>query len=135
MTGDAEEMTVVAVERDFAHPVERVWRAIAQPEILSEWLLKNDFRPEVGHRFKFRAEWGEIDCKVVEVEPHRRLAYKWSALDVETVVTFTLEPIPNGTRLRMEQIGFRPDQKQARGGAKGGWSGFFDNLQDTLDSQ
>jgi uncharacterized protein YndB with AHSA1/START domain len=135
MTGDAEKTTVVAVERVFAHPVERVWRALSQPEILAEWLLKNDFRPEVGHRFKFSAEWGDIDCKVLEVEPHRRLAYKWSAFDVETVVTFTLEPISNGTRLRMEQVGFRPDQKQARGGAKSGWSGFFDDLQDTLDSQ
>jgi uncharacterized protein YndB with AHSA1/START domain len=133
MTGDQGETRSVVVERVFSHPPEKVWRALTQPEIMVDWLMQSDFRLEVGHRFRFQAEWGEIDCKVVEIEPQRSLAYSWSAFDVETVVTFTLEPTARGTRLRMEQSGFHADQKQALGGAKSGWATFFDNLQRALD--
>lgn len=133
MTSHHTETRKVIVEREFAHPPEKVWRALTQPEIIADWLMKSDFRLEVDHQFRFQAEWGEIECKVVEIAPQRTLAYSWSAFDVETVVTFTLAPTGRGTRLRMEQTGFRPDQKQALGGAKGGWAAFFDNLQRTLD--
>lgn len=37
-----------------------------------------------------------------------------------------------GTRLRLEQSGFRPDQKQAYGGAKAGWPQFFAKLEQVL---
>jgi uncharacterized protein YndB with AHSA1/START domain len=48
------------------------------------------------------------------------------------VVTFTLTPTRTGTLLRMEQSGFRPDQKQAFGGAKVGWQQFFGKLEEVL---
>ncbi|RNF33510.1 SRPBCC family protein [Paracoccus methylarcula] len=132
MTGGQNETVSVVVEREFAHPPERVWRALTQPELLADWLMRNDFRAEQDHRFQFRAEWGEVDCQVLEVRPMHSLSYTWSAFDVDTVVTFTLEPMAEGTRLRMEQTGFRPNQKQALGGAKGGWAAFLVNLERTL---
>lgn len=135
MSGTQGEVRRVIVERDFVHPPERVWRALTQPELLADWLMRSDFRAEPDHPFRFYAEWGEIDCKVLEVRPMHSLSYTWSAFDVETVVTFTLLPTASGTRLRMEQTGFRPDQKQALGGAKGGWVAFFDNLDGTLSRQ
>jgi uncharacterized protein YndB with AHSA1/START domain len=42
---------------------------------------------------------------------------------------FTLTPTRSGTHLRMEQTGFRPDQRQAYGGAQAGWQKFFANLE------
>ena len=66
------------------------------------------------------------------------LAYTWNfahddaAYNLQSVVTFTLTPTSTGTRLRMEQSGFRPDQKQAYQGAKGGWQQFFANLEQVL---
>jgi uncharacterized protein YndB with AHSA1/START domain len=48
------------------------------------------------------------------------------------VVTFTLTPTRTGTHLRMEQVGFRPEQRQAFGGAKGGWRQHFDKLEQVL---
>jgi uncharacterized protein YndB with AHSA1/START domain len=48
------------------------------------------------------------------------------------VVTFTLTPTGTGTHLRMEQSGFRADQKQAFGGAGVGWRQFFDKLEQVL---
>ena len=47
----------VIVERDITHPPEKVWRALTQPHLIAEWLMKNDFIPVVGHRFTFPADW------------------------------------------------------------------------------
>ncbi|CAM8628040.1 COG3832 Uncharacterized conserved protein [Paracoccaceae bacterium] len=133
MTGADRQTRSVVVEREFAYPPERVWRALTQPELLADWLMQSNFQLVIGHAFSFSAEWGPIDCRVEEIKQHKKLSYTWSAFDVATVVTFTLEPTSAGTLLRMEQSGFRLNQKQALGGAKGGWSAFFENLQGTLD--
>ena len=47
-------------------------------------------------------------------------------------MTFTLTPIAEGTHLRMEQSGFRHDQKQAFGGAHAGWKQFLEQLESVL---
>ena len=135
MTG-ARSDTVV-IERDLAHPPEKIWRALTQPHLIAEWLLKNDFAPVAGHRFSLHVEpqphWdGVITCEVRVVEPHRRLSYSWAALGLDSVVTWTLTPIPAGTRLRMEQVGFRPDQKQAHAGAQYGWQKYLAALERLL---
>lgn len=101
--------------------------------------MKNDFKPEVGHSFKLRGEWGGVlDCEVLTLEPNKTLAYTWdfkhddAAFSLKSVVTFTLTRTGAGTHLRMEQRGFRPDQKQAYGGAKHGWAQFLANLEKVL---
>ena len=132
MTETAAQTLTVVVERDLPHPPEKVWRALTQPHFIEEWLMKNDFKPAVDHRFNFRAEWGAVECQVLEVEPSRRLSYSWAAFGLESVVSWTLTPTSGGTRLRMEQTGFRADQKQAYAGAKGGWSEFMTNLERVL---
>jgi uncharacterized protein YndB with AHSA1/START domain len=48
------------------------------------------------------------------------------------VVTFTLTPTHAGTLLRVEQVGFRPEQKQAYGGAHAGWKQFLAKLEQVL---
>jgi uncharacterized protein YndB with AHSA1/START domain len=133
------ESLSVIVEREIAFPPEKVWRALTQPHLIGEWLMKNDFEPVVGHNFKLNGEWGGVlDCEVLAIEQDRTLAYTWNfrhedaAYDLRSVVTFTLAPTNTGTRLRMEQKGFRPDQKQAYGGAKHGWQQFLANLEQVL---
>jgi uncharacterized protein YndB with AHSA1/START domain len=133
------ETRSVVVERDLAHPPEKLWRALTQPHLIAEWLMQNDFVPNVGHRFRLSGEWGGVlDCEVLTVEPHKTLSYTWghthadAAFDLQSVVTFTLTPTSTGTHLRVEQTGFRPDQKQAFGGANAGWRKFLANLEDVL---
>jgi uncharacterized protein YndB with AHSA1/START domain len=133
------ETRSVVVEREFAHAPEKLWRALTQPHLMQEWLMKNDFAPQAGHRFKLTGDWGGVlDCEVLEIEPNRTLSYTWDfvhedpAYNLKSVVTFTLEPTATGTRLRMEQAGFRPDQKQAFGGAHAGWKQFLDKLEGLL---
>jgi uncharacterized protein YndB with AHSA1/START domain len=139
MTETATETRSVIVERDIPFPPEKLWRALTQPHLIEAWLMKNDFQPVVGHQFKLRGEWGGVmDCEVLTVEPGRTLAYRWDfahddpAYGLKSVVTFTLTPTGAGTHLRMEQKGFRPDQRQAFGGAQAGWTQFLAKLEQLL---
>jgi uncharacterized protein YndB with AHSA1/START domain len=133
------EIRSVVVERDIPHPPEKLWRALTQPHLIEEWLMKNDFAPAVGHRFKLRGEWGGVlDCEVLAIEPNRSLSYTWDhahddpAFNLKSVVMFTLTPTSAGTHLRVEQSGFRPEQRQAFGGARQGWEAFLSKLEDVL---
>ncbi|MEO7177627.1 MAG: SRPBCC domain-containing protein [Allosphingosinicella sp.] len=139
MNEAAAQARSVVVEREFPHPPEKLWRALTQPHLIGEWLMKNDFAPIVGHRFNLSGDWGGVlDCEVLVVEPDEALSYTWNfahadpAFDLESVVTFTLVPTGAGTRLRMEQSGFRPEQKQAFGGARVGWQQFLGKLDQLL---
>jgi len=131
-TSSTAETRSVVVERDISHPPQKIWRALTQPHLIAEWLMKNDFQPVVGHGFKLSADWGSVDCQVQTVEPEKALSYTWAAYGLESVVTWTLTPTSTGTRLRMEQEGFRTDQEQAYQGAKHGWKQFFAQLEQVL---
>jgi uncharacterized protein YndB with AHSA1/START domain len=132
MTNTATETLSVIVEREIAFPPEKIWRALTQPQLIAEWLMKNDFKPVVDHRFSLSADWGAVDCQVMAVEPNKTLSYSWEGMGLESVVTWTLTPTSAGTHLRMEQAGFRPDQQQAYQGAKFGWPRFFASLEQVL---
>ncbi len=137
MNEASTEALSVVVEREMPFPPEKIWRALTQPHLIEEWLMKNDFMPVVGRRFNLRRAPQPylnivVDCEVLAVEPNRTLTYTWTAYGLESVVTWTLTPTRAGTRLRMEQSGFRPDQRQAYLGAKGGWRRFFANLEQLL---
>ena len=132
MTTTTTETRSVVVEREMSYPPEKIWRALTQPHLMEEWLMSTDFKPVVGEGFTLRGDWGSVDCKVLEVEPHKALSYTWEAMGLESVVTWTLTATSTGTHLRMEQSGFRPDQEQAYQGAKYGWQGFFAGLEKVL---
>jgi uncharacterized protein YndB with AHSA1/START domain len=132
MNQESTETLSVVVEREMPHPPEKIWRALTVPQLLAEWLMKNDFEPIVDHRFNFRADWGSVECQVLTVDPNKTLAYTFGAMGLECVVTWTLTPTSTGTHLRVEQTGFRPDQQQAYQGAQYGWPRFFAALEEVL---
>ncbi len=123
------ETRSVIVEREIPFPPEKIWRALTQPHLIEEWLMKNDFMPVMDHRFSLRGDWGSVDCKVLAIEPNKALSYTWCAMGLESVVNWTLTPTPTGTHLRMEHSGFRADQAQAFHGATFGWNKFIGNLE------
>ena len=135
---DTTETRSVVVEREMAHPPEKIWRALTESPLMREWLMSNDFQPVVGHRFTFRAApvpgWnGIIESEVMVVEPYARLAYSWGTMGMENAVTWTLTPTEGGTRLRMERSGFRADQEQNYKGATYGWRRFIGNLERVVE--
>ncbi|MQA66662.1 MAG: polyketide cyclase [Alphaproteobacteria bacterium] len=133
MTDTATETRSVVVEREVPFPPEKIWRALTQPHLIEEWLMKNDFKPDEGHHFNLSADWGVVDCQVQTAEPNKTLSYTWDTKDLRSVVTWTLTSTNTGTLLRMEQTGFRPDQRQYYQGAKAGWPRFFAALEQVLE--
>ena len=124
----------LVIEKELPHPVGKVWRALTQGALIKEWLMDNDFQPEVGHKFKFRStpmpNWnGIIDSEVLVVEPHKTLSYSWNSMGLESVVVWTLVATSGGTLVRMEQSGFRPDQEANYQGANYGWQKFIGDLE------
>ncbi|HXQ47192.1 MAG TPA: SRPBCC domain-containing protein, partial [Caulobacteraceae bacterium] len=89
MNETSTETLSVVVEREMPFPPEKVWRALTQPHLIEEWLMKNDFQPVMDHRFTLRGDWGSVDCQVMAVEPNKTLAYSWGALGLGSVVTWT----------------------------------------------
>jgi uncharacterized protein YndB with AHSA1/START domain len=133
MTEPATTRSLV-IEREMPHTPEKIWRALAQGSLIEEWLMKNDFQPVVGHRFQFRStpapNWnGIIDGEVLVVEPNSRLAYSWGSMGGTSVVTWTLTPTSGGTRVRMEQTGFRSEEDGNYKGASYGWNKFIGSLE------
>lgn len=133
----------LSFEFDLPHPPDKVWRALTDPALLTEWLLPVvDLTLEPGAAFTFKTRpqpgWdGTVNCRFVEIEAHRKLSYSWVVGDpggwlIDTVVTFTLTPTASGTRLSLEQSGFKPDQKREFGGARYGWKMMGDKLVDLL---
>jgi len=129
MNDVSNETRSVVIELETPYPAEKNWRALTEPRLIEDWLMKNDFKPVVDHRFHLRADWGAVDCPVLIVEPNKRLSYAWAAYGLDRVVAFSLSPAGAGTRLLMEQSGFRRDQRQAYQGATHGWPNFLAALE------
>jgi uncharacterized protein YndB with AHSA1/START domain len=100
-----------------SHPPEDVWNCLTDPKLVAQWLMKNDFKAEVGHSFQFHAKprggWnGTVYCKVLEVIPTKKLSYSWKGgpregvITLDTIVTWTLIPTKKGTELLLSHAGF-----------------------------
>ena len=129
----------ISFEFDLHHLPEKVWRALTDPVLLTEWLLPVvGLKLEPGAAFTFKTQpypgWdGTVNCRILEIEAHRKLSYTWVVgFGLDTVVTFTLTPTASGTRLSVVQSGFKPDQKQNFGGARYGWKMMGGKLVDLL---
>ena len=130
----------ISFEFDLHHSPEKVWRALTDPVLLAEWLLPViDLKLEPGAAFTFKTQaypgWdGTVNCRLIEIEAHRKLSYTWIVgdMEIDTVVTFTITPTTAGTRLSLVQSGFKPEQKQNFGGARYGWRMMGGKLVDLL---
>jgi uncharacterized protein YndB with AHSA1/START domain len=139
---DTAMQRAIIVERVLPHPPEKVWRVLTASELISKWLMPNDFQPAVGHRFNFRTKpmgnWdGRVDCEVLECEPPRRLRYSWVGGSDDnaqygsrlvSVVTWTLTSVEGGTLLHMEHDGFGPGNEFAFEAMGKGWARIGDRI-------
>lgn len=99
-------------EITYPHPPSRVWRALTDSAAIARWLMPNNFEPKVGHKFQFQTKPrpgfdGLVQCEILELDPPRKLSYSWAGGALNTIVTFELEPVPEGTRLRLDHKGFQ----------------------------
>src|ERR1700710_2553180 len=127
----------ITVTHDRAAPPAKVWRALTDSQLVAAWLMPNDLKPIVGHRFTFNSQpmgnWdGVVHCEVTIVEPTTRLAYAWvggsdvperGITKLNTVVTWTLTPtVAGGTRLHLDHSGFTESNGFAFDAMTKGWS-------------
>jgi uncharacterized protein YndB with AHSA1/START domain len=98
------EKRSIAFECDLPEPPEKVWRALTTPEIVSQWLLPTDLRPETGNKFGFSdpaAGNDPIECEVLAVEPQRSISFSWRDTrarrqGLDSTVTFEIAGIAAG---------------------------------------
>jgi uncharacterized protein YndB with AHSA1/START domain len=123
----------VSQDFNFNSPIEKVWHALTDANTLAKWIMDNDFKPAVGHKFQFRKEqWNLfIDCEVLEVDEPNKLSYTWSGSGINTIVTWVLKHEEGTTYLHLEQTGFEKED-QAFHGAKHGWVKMAGELEKML---
>jgi uncharacterized protein YndB with AHSA1/START domain len=116
----------------YPQPPREVWRMLTDRDLLAQWLMPNDFAPRVGHRFTFRTDPapgfdGVVHCEVLELVAERKLAISWRGGGNDTIVTFTIEPLAAGTRLRLSHAGFAGLKGRLIGALLGnGWRNMLD---------
>jgi uncharacterized protein YndB with AHSA1/START domain len=134
----------IVVDEVFPHAPETIWKTLTTSELIGRWLMApTGFEPVKGNRFTFQTTsagaWdGVIHCQVLEAMPNQRLVYAWRGghegnagygSRLETVVTWTLSRVENGTRLRLVHSGFvLPKNDAAFKGMGEGWKKVVRNI-------
>jgi uncharacterized protein YndB with AHSA1/START domain len=118
---------VSSIECDefIARPPAAVWRALTEPDLMGRWWVRGDIKPVVGHRFTLdMGPWGIQWCEVLQVEPEKLLSYSFAEGELDTTISWRLEPEGDGTRLFLVHSGFAPDSVSLRG-MSNGWPGIL----------
>lgn len=133
-----------------AAPLEKVWRAVTEPEHISRWFGRTVLVGE-GVGAHGTVSWPDEDAipiRIEAVDRPRMISYRWwndgsveplGELDAtrSTVFTFTLEPSSNGTQLTVLETGFETtlDPTRSLESHREGWDGQLDRLVAMLEEQ
>jgi uncharacterized protein YndB with AHSA1/START domain len=122
----------VVIERTFAAPVARVWKALTDVGEMKQWYFDlKEFKPEVGFEFEFIVEHEGMKyhhlCKITEVIPQRKIAYTWryKGHEGDSLVTIKLFAEGDKTRLKLTHEGLETFPKTpafARKNFETGWT-------------
>ncbi|MGJ7506054.1 SRPBCC family protein [Variovorax sp. GT1P44] len=139
----------IVVDEVFPHAPEAIWKTLTSGALMARWLMEpRGFAPVKGTRFTYQTkpagEWdGTIECEVLEVVPNERFVYAWKGghegnegygSPLDTVVTFTLTQVPEGTRLRLVHSGFlTPVNDTAFRNMSDGWRKVVPSLATFID--
>jgi uncharacterized protein YndB with AHSA1/START domain len=127
-----QDQPTLSFERRLSHPVERVWRAITEPDELGHWFPSKVVVDELsaGAEMSFEFEDMPLDApvtmtgRVTDVDPPRLLGFYWG----EDHLRFELEPADgeSGCTLRLT-VALDARDKAARDAA--GWHVCLDRLE------
>jgi len=129
-------MTELRMNRTFAVPAERVWRALTDPAALAAWFWPQRFATttevdlRVGGRYRIdgTAVGMAVSGEYVTVEPPNKLVFtwRWDGEPGETLVTIELTPVAAGTELALRHERFTDDA--TRDSHAQGWHDCLDRL-------
>lgn len=90
---------VLRFERRLAHPPEKVWRAITDPDEVVHWFptsIETELKPGAPMKFVMTEPMESVDTgEVLEVDPPKVFAFRWDT----DVLRFELVPDGDGCRL------------------------------------
>ena len=134
----------IVVDEVLPHAPETIWKTLTTGELIGRWMMApTGFEPVEGKHFTFQTRaagaWdGVIHCQVLEVMPNKRLVYAWKGghegnvgygSPLDTVVTWILSRVENGTRLRLVHSGFvTPKNDSALKTMGEGWKNVVHNI-------
>jgi len=131
----------------YPNPPSDVWDYLTVPELMAKWLMPSDFEPIVGHEFQFRTKpSADVDfdgifyCKVLEVEPLKKLSYSWKFGPGDgtlhnSVVNWTLTEKDNGTELLLVHNGFEHPEMPIFAAMDKGWLGNINKILKLLNPE
>ena len=129
---------IITKEKIFKHPIDTVWNAISNAKELSTWFIQADFKAEKGYQYTFTSD--EDGCvpitgEVKNADPYT-LVYTWivEGTNAETTVSWTLESIPEGTKLLLEHSGISKYEGETAVTMFESFNGGWDNCTDKLMS-
>ena len=141
---DEETFTVSRTVRIRAS-VDRVWAALTQEDLVSQWFGQRTTLPDLRVGGEGVLGWdGEVDVpvRIEEYDEPSVFAFRWSAPAGEpltpensTVARFTLVPDGDSTVLRVVETGFErlADARAMLEDHRGGWTSELDELVAVLE--
>ncbi|HWC86155.1 MAG TPA: SRPBCC family protein [Solirubrobacteraceae bacterium] len=118
--------------RTLRHPVDRVWRAITEPEHLARWFpttIEGDRYAGAPLRFSFpRHEWPSFEGEMITYDPPSVVELRWGP----DILRLELRPVAEGTELTLLDA-LEERGKAARDGA--GWHTSLDSLEAALEGE
>ena len=133
-----------------AAPVEKVWQAVTEPTLISEWFGQAAFAGTHAGALG-TLTWPDRDpipVRIEAIEPPRLVSFRWGNDDASgvvpdvldnahsTVFTFTLTEVEGGTELTVVETGFENTSDPAANlvDHRDGWNGELDKLVVLLES-
>lgn len=112
-------MTEIRVDTDLPHPVERVWKAFADPQVIRHWFMPVEFDSDPPSKVLLLPSdvpgFDEpVQVEIIEIVSQQRAIMRWHASRLHTSVTVQLQPIPGGCRVTFVQRGFLGPQGTLR---------------------
>lgn len=138
----SDERVTFRYERRLRHSIEEVWRAITDPTEIECW---TGGRPEIeltlgGKYVTYHGSGDRVVDRIVRLEPPTLFEHTfWEQTNPSALVTWELQPIPDGCLLRLTHslsMVARGDSAltiMSRNGA--GWHRLLDRLEQTMDGR
>ncbi|MEU6081239.1 SRPBCC family protein [Streptomyces sp. NPDC047108] len=136
----ADGRPVLRIERMLAHPREKVWRAVTEPEHLSRWYPFRATKLELRLGGKIRFDDGAgmtLDAVVTELDPPRLFAFSTRApaempRESDDLIRFELSPEGTGCRLVFTHVF---DDRYAAASYASGWQVCLDAFEAVVDDR
>jgi uncharacterized protein YndB with AHSA1/START domain len=125
-----EREASVRFERTIAAPIERVWRALTEPDDLAIWLERTSLDGRVGGAVEIAFDDGPVTGEITAWDPPHALEYTWIIEGEQpSVVRFELTTIGDATMLALHHVRL---PRSMNSGYAAGWHAHLDQLEDRL---